>query len=64
MGSERWDHDLRELTAAMAPLSLASVKMSTSWEASVALASHETRAIQGVVADDRGIGTDAKVLKG
>lgn len=38
-------------TAATAPLSLAAVKMSTSWEASVALASQATRAIHGVVAN-------------
>ncbi len=38
-------------TAATAPLSLAAVKMSTSWEASVALASQATSAIHGVVAN-------------
>ena len=37
----------------MAPLSRASVNISLSWEALVALASHETSAIQGVVADDQ-----------
>lgn len=36
------------LTAATAPLSLASVKISSSWDAFVALASHATMAIQGV----------------
>jgi hypothetical protein len=38
------------LTAPTAPLSLASVKMSTSCDACVALASHETSATQDVVA--------------
>ncbi len=37
-------------TAATAPLSLANVKISSTWDASVALASHETKAIHGVVA--------------
>ena len=41
-----------ERTAARAPLSLASVKMSSMSEASVELLSHETRAIQGVMADN------------
>jgi hypothetical protein len=40
----------KTLTAPTAPLSLASVKMSTSCDACVALASHETSANQGVVA--------------
>ena len=40
-------------TPATAPLSLARVNMSLVWEASVELASHETRAIQGVTAEDR-----------
>jgi len=39
-----------EPTAETAPLSLASVKMSSMSEASVELLSHETRAIQGVMA--------------
>ena len=39
-----------EPTAATAPLSLASVKMSSVLEASVELASQETRAIQGAMA--------------
>ena len=40
-------------TAATAPLSLASVKISSSIEALVEFASQETRAIQGVVAISR-----------
>ena len=39
-----------ERTAATAPLSLASVKISSTEEASVELLSQETRAIQGVMA--------------
>jgi len=39
-----------ERTAATAPLSLASVKISSDSEASVELPSQETRAIQGVMA--------------
>jgi len=46
-----------EPTAETAPLSLASVKMSSMSEASVELPSHETRAIQGVMA---GGGRDEK----
>ena len=41
-----------EPTAETAPLSLASVKMSSMLEASVELLSHETRAIHGVIAGD------------
>ena len=41
---------MRELTAETAPLSRARVKMSSSMDASVELASHDTSAIQGVVA--------------
>lgn len=41
---------LEERTPATAPLSLARVKMSSISEASVELASQETRAIQGVTA--------------
>ena len=41
-----------ERTAATAPLSLASVKISSTSEASVELLSQETRAIQGVTASN------------
>lgn len=58
---ESWLSGVR--TAAIAPLSRASVKMSSTWEASVAFASQETRAIQGVVADDRGSGCEKCKIK-
>ena len=50
-----------EPTAEIAPLSLASVKMSSISEASVELPSQETRAIQGVMA---GEGHDKKGISG
>jgi hypothetical protein len=52
-----------ERTAATAPLSLASVKVSSISELSVEFASQETRAIQGVMAGS-GYGKQGAVSKG